>query len=173
MQIQVGELQVNIDIVGYQFPEATEVWDANWLNIRVQLRLADGRVWERTDPCMEVQEAQRLASWLDEVGRHAALFVGWQHETLHSDVMFTEPCLSFSARSPWFHGSERRDFLFFRVIMSNELVPPFADELAHLAEEDGQISEAWLDCPLDQEALAVCAAEWRTQLTQFPPRGTP
>jgi hypothetical protein len=56
--IKLAGLSVWID--GYQFPESTEYWDANWVVVRVR---AGGQraVVELCDPCIHLPE---LAAWL-------------------------------------------------------------------------------------------------------------
>ncbi|MBZ9713897.1 hypothetical protein [Deinococcus multiflagellatus] len=176
MQLQNGGgLHLSLEIVDYQFPEATDEWDANWLNVRLHLHLPDGRTWDVIDPCLTAQEAQRLGTWLKEVAEYAPTFIGWQGTVLSSEESFTEPCLMIAARSPWFRHPERDDHLHLRVTLSSEYLPPFAHELDHSPawSETGEILECWLDFPLTEEGLRKLIAQWEAQISQFPVRPTP
>jgi hypothetical protein len=88
--VQVAEFRdgnswFRLRIVGYQFPEATDLDDANWLMINGDCSLA-GRQWTFTDPCLETWDVGELASWLE------ALAVGRNAKPL---LEFTEPNLAF------------------------------------------------------------------------------
>jgi len=46
--------------------------DADWLVIRGDIRLADGRSWTFTFPCLTTWEAEELSKWLDAASQGAA-----------------------------------------------------------------------------------------------------
>jgi hypothetical protein len=56
--IKLAGLSIWVD--GYQFPDSTEYWDANWIVVRVR---AEGQraVVQLCDPCIHLPE---LAAWL-------------------------------------------------------------------------------------------------------------
>jgi hypothetical protein len=62
---------VSLQPAGYQLDRpggtagpGTDGDDDDWLMIRGEVRTADGRAWEFTDPCLTAVEAAALAVWL-------------------------------------------------------------------------------------------------------------
>jgi hypothetical protein len=53
-----------LNVVSYQFPEADDYWDANWLIIRVEVRNHEGK-WSATGAVLLTGEAAKLADWLE------------------------------------------------------------------------------------------------------------
>src|SRR5688572_1216408 len=66
MLLASPDAQVDLSVVGYQFPSATDQWDGNWLTIRGRVAVAD-REWSFDDPCLLTSEAQELGAWLMRV----------------------------------------------------------------------------------------------------------
>ena len=55
-----------LDIVGYQFPDAHDYWDSNWLTVAGIAKHPKGS-WQFTDPCLTTFELDQLALWFDGV----------------------------------------------------------------------------------------------------------
>jgi hypothetical protein len=58
-----GNSWFRLHVLAYQFPEATDLDDANWLIINGECSLK-GRQWSFIDPCLETWDLERLATWL-------------------------------------------------------------------------------------------------------------
>ena len=60
------EASLRLDVLGYQFPDIEDGWDADWLMIRMAAR--DGqREWHVEDPALTTVEARELVAWLRRV----------------------------------------------------------------------------------------------------------
>jgi hypothetical protein len=75
-----------LGIVGYQFDDAGEEHDRNWLVVRVAAEAGHSQ-WGGPDPCLLTWEAQELASWLHALARGDA--------DVSPGLDFLEPELSF------------------------------------------------------------------------------
>jgi hypothetical protein len=53
-------------IEGYQFPDITDGYDANWLVLSVEAKNKQG-TWKRTSPCILTWEVAWYAKWLKNV----------------------------------------------------------------------------------------------------------
>src|SRR5436190_20460131 len=84
-------------IVGYQFPDADEMWDANWLLIRVDVRTEDA-AWCKTDPCLLTADVAALADWLEDP---------------EGELAFMEPNLAFECLER--DGSDARLRVWFEL----------------------------------------------------------
>lgn len=91
--------EIELRPVGYQYPtiggNGGGDWDANWLYIRGDVRLADGRRWHFQDACLTTWEGAELAGWLRSAaaGEVRAIPFPADEEQL---LVFTEPNLGFS-----------------------------------------------------------------------------
>lgn len=86
---------VSLRPAGYQLDRSggtagpgTDWDDDDWLMIHGEVRTADGRAWEFTDPCLTALEAAALASWLRAAAGQAA-------GPATEPILFTEPNLAF------------------------------------------------------------------------------
>jgi hypothetical protein len=58
---------LELRILGYQFPHLeTEEYDSNWLVVTGKVTHSRGS-WQFTEPCLLTYEAEKLASWMDDV----------------------------------------------------------------------------------------------------------
>jgi hypothetical protein len=64
--VEIGNTtdHLGLEIVGYQFATAKDVWDANWLRVHVRASV-DGRGWDSIDPCLLTSEVSEIAVWLE------------------------------------------------------------------------------------------------------------
>lgn len=54
-----GSKLIELKIIGYEFPDATEYYDANWLNIKIKVE--SGKVqYEETQPCVLTWDIEDL-----------------------------------------------------------------------------------------------------------------
>lgn len=140
---------VNIDIIGYEFPHASEdETDVNWLVIRVDASL-HGKVWSVSDPSLLTTEVARLIHWLEDI-------VNGSPQKSH--CVFLEPCLSFEIVK----NSESTQIL--RVIFELELRPPWRKSKI-VANPD-----VYIDFPLNEAQLRESITILRDQLMRFPER---
>jgi hypothetical protein len=111
----------------YQFRAATRRghgrdWDANWLVVRGDVTMADGKGWSFEDPCLTTWEARALGRWLRDVlaGTVApSPFDGGGDEQL---LVFTEPNLALSL------GDRTAKRVRLRVHLSLESLPPWSND---------------------------------------------
>lgn len=137
--------ELELELVGYQFPESSEWWDSNWLNVRVRVTTADG-TWSRVDPCLTTCEVAELIDWLEASTR--------QHVD-HLD--FTEPNLQLDLM----HRVD--DSVGIRVGFDAELRPPWL-------EPNGVGDPFSVDFELHARAILAAAAQLRRCLGAYPER---
>lgn len=65
-RLGAGGSALSVRIAGYQFAEADNDWDANWLTVAVDVRTPQ-RAWQALAPALLTWEARELAAWLDAV----------------------------------------------------------------------------------------------------------
>jgi len=131
----------------YQFPNATEYWDANWLMVRGVVEHPSGS-WRFFDPCLTTAELGSLARWLDSV----ALQVPSEPVCL-----FTEPNLRFELLAepePAIH-----------VTFSHESAPDW------IADSEARLEGTTLRFPISANDLSQAARDLRADLEHFPVRG--
>jgi hypothetical protein len=118
---------LRLEVEGYEFPDAQDTWDANWLIISGEVVSGRER-WRFRRPCLMTHEVRLLADWLDH------LSVGQAGQAFP----LTEPYLTFrrsdrsvcigfalEVASPW---SQRGDDLEACIITI-----PIDDRLSHAA----------------------------------------
>jgi hypothetical protein len=137
-----GNSWFRLRVVGYQFPDADNVDDANWLMINGECSL-EGRQWAFTDPCLETWDLVELANWLE------ALAAG---QAAPMVLAFTEPNLEF------------------QVVGGNALRIVFSLESAPGRDFRAPESQRRFDMPITPD-LAVIAESLRDQSSRFPPKG--
>lgn len=141
-------VSLEIGIAGYQFPQATEYWDANWLMVSGTLTHPRG-AWAFVDPCLTTSELDELASWLDRVARGTP-----DQPCIH----FMEPCLEFCCAKEPDSAIEVR--------LAHECAPPWLG-----SEERGE--DVVLRFPLAMNDPGPLARVAREFLKQFPLREFP
>lgn len=149
---------LSVEVTGYQFPDLTPSgrrdWDANWLVVHGEVRLADGRAWTFDQPSLTTWEAVRLADWFDPpTGSRAAPSLASPSLARAATLTFTEPDLVL-----------RQDLtgpaaVVLEVELSHGAVPA--------ARRPAGCVLRWLLAPTD---LRVAAAAWRKGLARFPER---
>jgi hypothetical protein len=135
---------LELQVVGYEFPDATSSpYDSNWLIVVGRVGYA-GREWQFRDPCLLTYEAVRLCAWLEGVGCGS-------HVQAVED--FVEPDLAFSLVSA-------AGVRALRVALELEARPDWAQEEPSFA----------LEFPLAELDLGAAARDLRAQLARFPRR---
>jgi len=135
---------VELHILGYQFPHLqTKPYDSNWLIIEGRITHPRGS-WRFRNPCLLTYEAARLGEWL------AGIAAGTETEP---QMNFVEPNLSFEQTST---GASK----ILRVGFALESRPPWLTYHEVMS----------IDFPVAELHLAQSAAEWNSELAQYPQR---
>lgn len=155
MRLTSGAAFVDLRPVGYQYPSVSGGWDGNWLLVRGEVGLDDGRSWSFTDPCLTTWEARSLGEWLRAVA---------ENDVPAGDVPagggepfgFTEPnlALSLAARSG--------DRYTVRIHLSLESRPSW--------QAGGAVHAYFVCLTLGGDDLLRGADDWARELAAFPPR---
>jgi hypothetical protein len=135
VQLASAEATLALDLERFQFPSATDPSDAAWLIVVGDVSSA-GRHWRFRDPCLDLFEVRRLASWLDQVCTRQP----------PAPLGLTEPNLAFELRS----ASDAS--LVIRVFFELEVRPRWA----HEGFVDNQDHDCVID--LDVSTASVMAA---------------
>ena len=85
MRLTGEGIELSLGVLGYQFPDEIDYWDANWLIIEGAVAHPQGS-WRFRDACLTSFELRQLAEWLDGVARG---------DPDADSGYFTEPCLEF------------------------------------------------------------------------------
>jgi hypothetical protein len=127
--------------------------DDDWLMIRGEVRTADGRAWEFTDPCLTAVEAAALAAWLQAAaGQDAGLATG--------PILFTEPNLAFLPGTG--DGGHARIWVRF----SYESLPGWLTRDTPGWQAAGYL----LPLHVSRSSLAGAAQAWDHECSEFPHR---
>lgn len=149
MRLTSGDSTFEFQVIGYQFPHLkSEPYDADWLNIRIDVKLHK-RSWTSTDPSLLTWELASLIEWLDSIADGKAV---------ESEESFMEPNLRFELT-----GEESRNL---RVYFEVESRPTWAPS-------DGagmDVDDLWAEFPIDREELKAATASLREYLHKFPTR---
>jgi len=132
-----------LTILGYQFPDSDDYFDANWLVVRADVRNDDGS-WSATSPCLLTSNVAELASWL---------------EAPVGELEFMEPNLAFECLAL------DDDTADLRVWFELEFRPEWAENRVA-----GQ-RDLSANLTVSRAELADAAAGLRRQLAAYPPRG--
>lgn len=100
-------IQLNIDVVAYQFPQEKE---DDWCQVKVKV-VQDNRIFEKVDPAIDSDEIENIYDWFECLSR--------AHLPKFSNLTFTEPCLGFEFLS------NRNGIVRIAVELSHELKPDF------------------------------------------------
>lgn len=147
MRLTSGETTFEMGVVGYQFPHLkNEPYDADWLNIQIDVRLPQGS-WTSTDPSLLTWEMASLCEWLDSIAHG---------RSVESEESFTEPNLRFELQ-----GANPQTV---RVYFELESRPSWAPS------DGAGMDDLWAEFPIDLTELKTAAASLREYLTQFPTR---
>ena len=164
MKLQSSDgAMVGLVPVRFQFPDigglgpnADYDWDANWLVIRGDAQMADGRKWSFEDACLTTWEARELCSWLRGVVAGVVKPTRFDEEVLK---VFTEPSVAFSLAA----RDDTRATI--RVHFSLEARPPWLPEV-----DPGGLFEFFIEVSAALADFAVAVDEWERELVAFPVR---
>jgi len=150
-----ARLSVVLRPVRYQFADAADAADRNWLEIDGQCGQRRN-LWAFAEPCLTTLEARSIGAWLRSV---AARTVDPQPDIGGGTpaLTFAEPNLAFSVAAYGDAGA------VVRAHLSLECAPPW--------EQDRDIFAFHLAMALPSAALQRAADVWDHELTDFPERG--
>jgi len=74
-----------LDIVGYEYPNSDEYYDANWIVVKIDV-VDGGNHWSAEDKCLQTYELADLVDWLNGVKLH---------DTNEQGISFLESEISF------------------------------------------------------------------------------
>jgi hypothetical protein len=134
---------LTLSITRYEFADAEDDWDANWLMVRAEVRNDEGN-WSASAPCLTTREVAELAAWLDAPA---------------GELDFTEPNLMFEC------VEQCGDDVELRVWFELELRPEWAMSRVAGARDLSA------DLAVSSAELTQAATELRRELETFPPRG--
>ena len=141
--LENGKIQLGLDIEGYQYSSADEVFDANWLNVIVNVRdITKPRGFKMIEPCLLTWELASLSDWFCMIKKDF---------NTKSSLEFIEPNLSFTFAD----GS-------LSVILDHELNLNVDREEAYIVVFE-----------LDDDILTRLIGELQSLIAQFPELSVP
>lgn len=155
---------VELEVLGYEFPRAKnergDDWTANWLDVLGRVRLADGRTWDFTHPCLTTFEAAQLGWWLQSSFRDDESVLSRADTDRRAPrLFFTEPLLAFEA------GPTSKSDFVISVILDHEALPPWEPWEERIGEEDFVVTMAVTRHDLDRAVV-----QWAQACARFPER---
>jgi hypothetical protein len=164
--ISSDRAEVSLQPVRYQFPDMDSGsqdkewdWDANWLIIRGNIKMADEKEWAFEDPCLTTREARELAQWLRGVAAGVVIASSFPISEPGRLQIFTEPVIALSLE---YRGEQRARI---RVHLSLEALPPWFQE-----EDRPDVFEFFVSLDVDLDDLRHAADDWDGNLASFPER---
>lgn len=152
---------VSLRPIGYEFPgQPGDRWD-DFLMIRGDVHLGDGRGWIFDDPAITALEATWIAPWLREARQLVATPVpapesrDWPEEGM---LTFVERVIAFSVA--------RNDgrTVVLRLHLSIEALPPW--------QSHPYIHGYFILFSMNAQDLAVAADQWESETGAFPMRAS-
>ncbi|KEK22905.1 WapI family immunity protein [Bacillus gaemokensis] len=110
MKFQNEKVVLHLEIVKYQFENAEDKYDRNWLMVKLKFS-EEKRVFETMDPCLETHELQYMIKWFQLLPKPT-----------YNELDFTEPNLAFE-----FMGEKENEFHIV-VHLSHESKPSWCQE---------------------------------------------
>ena len=152
---------VDLRPVRYEFPDVVgagaDDWDANWLVVRGQVRVEDGRSWSFSDPCLTTWEARSLGDWLRAVvaGEVEPTEVAGDAEAMLETFMEPNLAVSLAGRSD--------ASAVVRFHFSFESRPAWVSP-------DVEVHDFWLALDVPLPELSAAVDDWESELSPFPAR---
>jgi hypothetical protein len=150
MKLFDGLKEFKLVIVGYQFENAQEFYDANWLNVKIEAS-DENYSWSAVDSCLLTVELKELHAWLKSVDDSCKDA---------TSIDFMEGELRFTYE-PSRH--------IFNVVLNFNFHPK-GD--AYIYGEDGD-SEYVMEFYLAKDDLIILAGQIEPFLKKFPVVGDP
>lgn len=146
---------VRLTPINYQFPRRGDPYDDNWLIIKGRVQGRTG-AWTFQEPALLVDEAQSISAWLRRVAQGCAVPMEMNADgTLEPTLEMIEPVINVGLVASTSGVATVRFFLQLEAAPNSSSMP-------HM--------DYFLDLTTDLVTLELAAAEWDTQLAQFPRR---
>jgi hypothetical protein len=159
--------RVDLLIASYQYPSRRGSgnpgfdWDANWLMIRGDVQLADGRSWHFEEPYLQASEARALEDWMRGVLAGSVMPSTFEVQIPDKQLLFfTEPHLALSLASRDYGRAQ------LRFHFSLEALPPWQRGLPG----EFALYAFFVLLDITPEGLSSAVADWARDVAQFPPR---
>ena len=104
---------LTLEVMGYQYPDANNFWDGNWLFLKVGVTQGNQR-FEKIDPAIGTYDLTKLHRWFTTLLQRPSPD-GYPEKNLE----FTEPCLAFE------YTGYSGDVIIIKVILACALCPTF------------------------------------------------
>lgn len=130
--------EFSLEIVQYEFPDETDVFDSNWLLIKTSIKTKDN-IWTVTDPSLETYDIEDIIEWF------STLIKGNEPEDYL--LVFTEPNITFRL------NNVNKLTINFDLVLEQECVPSFSldpDEYILNMEVSKNTTSLWLNDLLKQ-----------------------
>ena len=141
MRIQDNSNVFKLEVVGYEFPEAKDIDDGNWLNIRLEISNSD-KIWRLVEPILQTFELKELSKWLIST---------------ENEIEFLEPTISFHKK----HLSEKK--ILVQIFFSDEYHID-SEFMLGLDNEKGR----FLEFKVSHNTLKECSNELRLIMDKYP-----
>jgi hypothetical protein len=138
-------------VSGYQFPEIAEDYDANWLNVEINVSKHQAK-WQEQSACFLTWDVIRLIQWLNKINLREELPYK-EFVTLDFDIEFD------------YHGIKEKAH-HFRVWFEHGLRPDWAGK-----NYSGLKKDLFVDVSLTNEEIARMIEILKETAKNFPPRG--
>jgi hypothetical protein len=144
MKLQGDRIALELDAVGYQFPETKD----DWLIIQGRAKLQHC-TWSFSRPCLTALEVDRLARWFEAIEEHS--------EPIRP-AHFIEPNLEFSYMS--------LPPTAIQIRLTRECAPPW------LTEKNQRSEGIVMSFPVEKTNLPAIVSSLREWLARYPTRAS-
>ncbi|HFO9548035.1 TPA: hypothetical protein ACHK6D_003468 [Escherichia coli] len=104
---------LTLEVMGYQYPDANNFWDGNWLFLKVGVTQGNQR-FEKIDPAIGTYDLTKLHRWFTTLLQRP-----YPDGYPEKNLEFTEPCLAFE------YTGYSGDVIIIKVILACALCPTF------------------------------------------------
>lgn len=150
------DLDFQLSITGYEFPEVKTGLSADWLNVRIETRYKALR-FRAEFPALCTQEVGDIADWFETISRNdIPRFI---------TTCFTEPNLEFQLLA------NRDGEIRFGIQLSHEFKPPFGIRELTVDDQVEEEDDFIMVFEYGFEEMRSFAGSFRALLVSYPRRG--
>ena len=150
LKLEGNQNAIALRIVDYQFPETTEGYDANWLNIEFSIHTLESQ-WQICNPCLLTWDVLRLIKWLRKAA-HPEKLPYKEFSGLENDFSIN-------------YRGKHKDQCRLQVTVRHGCIP------FDVLEKEGMDKRLRLNFTLDADELNQMADGIENKINCFPPRG--
>lgn len=140
--------ELELTIKGYEFP-AIASGDDDWLLVTLKAKTKEGS-WEKTEPCMQPDDARRLIRWLKRCANR---------KRFSSNLEFLEPYIRFNI------VDIQPEYLQMRAYLEETFRPPW-NPAEFVIYDDEQ--SYFIDLKVTSAILEAAAISFRAEADKFP-----